>query len=78
MSEFKKAIRGETDGIARTYEYDDETVLVADFGAVEGHVDVVDGTAIVIVDDEQYEFEVPEGSSRAIINNGIVTIEVER
>jgi hypothetical protein len=78
MTEFTKSIRGDTDGMARTYEYDDETVLVADFGAADGHVDVVDGTAIVVVDGEQHEFEVPEGSSRAIMNNGIVTIEVER
>lgn len=78
MSEFQQAIRGDVDGIARTYEYDDETVLVADFGAVDGHVDVVDGTAIIVVDAEQHEFDVPAGASRAIMNNGIVTIEMER
>ncbi|QLD84492.1 hypothetical protein HWV23_01800 [Natronomonas halophila] len=78
MTEFTKAIRGDTDGMARTYEYEDETVLVADFGVTDGHVDVVDGTAIVVIDGDQHEFEVPEGSSRAIMNNGIVTIEVER
>jgi hypothetical protein len=78
MREFAKAIRGDTDGMARTYEYDDETVLVADFGDTEGYVDIVDDTAIVIVDDKQHEFEVPAGASRAIMNNGIVTIEVEQ
>jgi hypothetical protein len=78
MTEFTKTIRGDADGIARTYEYEDETVLVADFGDTDGHVDVVDETAIVVVDDEQYEFEIPAGASRAIMNNGIVTIEVER
>lgn len=78
MTEYTQAIRGDADGIVRQYEYDDETVFVADFGPVEGGVDVVEGTAIVVVDDEQYEYEVPEGASRAIMNNGIVTIEVER
>jgi hypothetical protein len=78
MTEYTQAIRGDGDGIVRQYEYDDETVFVADFGPVEGGVDVVEGTAIVVVDDEQYEYEVPEGASRAIMNNGIVTIEVER
>lgn len=78
MSDFTKTIRGDTDGMARTYEYEDETVLVADFGSADGHVDVVDGTAIVVIDGEQFEFDVPVGASRAIMNNGIVTIEVER
>jgi uncharacterized protein YraI len=78
MTEYTQAIRGDADGIVRQYEYDDETVFVADFGPVEGGVDVVGGTAIVVVDDEQYEYEVPEGASRAIMNNGIVTVEVER
>lgn len=65
------------DGIVRRYEYDDGEVFVADLGAVDGTVDVVDGTAIVVAGDEQYELELPGESSRATMNNGVVTIELE-
>ncbi len=78
MNEHTQSIRADIDGPVRRYEYDDEAVLVADFGPVEGSVDIVDGTAIVVVDGEQYEFSVPAGTDRADINNGVVTIEVER
>lgn len=77
MNDYTQSIRANIDGPIRRYEYDDEMVLVADFGHVEGSVDVVDGTAIVVVEDEQYEFEVPSGTDRAVINNGVVSIEVE-
>jgi hypothetical protein len=59
----------------RRYDYADGTVFAADFGAGEATVDVVDGTVIVVTDDEQYEFEVP-GVARATINNGVLTVEV--
>lgn len=78
MNEYAQSIRADIDGPVRQYEYDDEAVLVADFGPVEGSVDIVDGTAIVVIEDEQYEFEVPAGTDRANINNGVVSIEVER
>lgn len=78
MSEHTQSIRSEVDGLVRRYEYDDSAVLVADFGPVDGAVDVVDGTAMVVVDDDQYEFEVGEDVDRAIMNNGVVTIETER
>jgi hypothetical protein len=78
MSEHIQSIRSEVDGLVRRYEYDDSAVLVADFGPVDGAVDVVDGTAMVVVDDDQYEFEVGEDVDRAIMNNGVVTIETER
>jgi hypothetical protein len=63
----------------RRYEHDDRTVLVADFGAgTGGSVDLVGDTAIVVFDDEQYEFAVPEGvRASASMNNGVLTIEVE-
>jgi len=70
--------------MVRRCEYEDEALLVADFGRAGGPddeggaVDIVDGTAIVVIDGEQYEFDVPAGSSRGIMNNGIVTVEVER
>ncbi len=78
MTEYMQSIRGGTDSVVRRYEYDDTVVLAADFGPVEGSVDVVDGTAMVVVDDEQYEFDVPEGAVRTVMNNGVVTVEVER
>lgn len=78
MSEHIQSMRADVDGPVRQYEYGDETVLVADFGPVSGSVDVVDGTAIVVVDGEQHEFSVPAGAARAVMNNGVVSIEVER
>lgn len=56
--------------------YDDQTEIVADFGPCSrAAVDVVDGTAIVIVDDEQYDFTV-DADAQAFMHNGILTIEV--
>ncbi|AEH35405.1 DUF7127 family protein [Halopiger xanaduensis] len=67
--------------VARRYEYDDGAVLVVDFGTgvADASVDLVDDTVIVIVDDEQYEFELPEGASDAhtFIKNGVLTVELE-
>lgn len=74
---------GSDDPVVRRYEYDDHVVLAADLGPTgDASVDVVDGTAIVVVDalegDEQYEFDVPAGEAAASISNGVVTVEVER
>ena len=78
MTERQRFVDGEF--VGRRYDYDGRTVLVADFGAsAEGSVDLVGDTAIVVVGDDQYEFEVPAGvSARASVNNGVLTIEVER
>lgn len=63
----------------RHYEYDDEHVVVADLGVGhEGAVDVVDGTAIVVLKDDQYELDLPAGEARAFMKNGVVTVEVDR
>ena len=64
----------------RQYDYGDETVVVVDLGAdVEDEsVEIVDGTAIVVVHDEQHAISVPNGVDRAVMNNGAVRIEVER
>lgn len=59
------------------HEYDDEIVLAADLGVVgNASVDVVGGTAIVVVDGEQYDFEVPADDARAFIHNGVLSIEM--
>jgi len=73
MTEKQRFVGGSTFG--RRYDYEDGTVLAADFGPGEATVDVVDGTVIVVTDDEQYEFDVPAGAS-ASINNGVLTVEV--
>lgn len=66
------------DAVLRRYEYPDGPVFVADMGTErDGTVDVVDGTAIVVVDDDQFEIDLPEGDARAFMKNGVVTIEVE-
>ncbi len=78
MTTYTETIRGDADSIVRYYEYDDNGVLVADFGPVEGSVDVVDGTAMVVVGDDQFELEVSDDVGRAVMNNGVVTIETER
>ena len=61
----------------RTYEYDDNGVIVVDFGAAASDitVDVVDGTAIVVTDEQQFEFELPADASEVSVNNGILTID---
>ncbi|WP_435193888.1 DUF7127 family protein [Natronomonas sp. EA1] len=67
----------QADVLARRYDYEDTTVFVADLGATDdASVDVVDGTAIIVIGDEQYELELPGGEARASINNGVVTVEV--
>jgi hypothetical protein len=61
----------------RRYEYDDGAVLAADFGpAADAAVDVVDGTVIVVLGDEQHDIDVA-GASNAFISNGVLTIEVD-
>lgn len=69
----------EQEGAVARYDYGDEIVLVADIGSgAEASVDVVDRTAVIVTDSDQYEFDVPEGEAQAFIKNGVVTIEVER
>ncbi|MFC4541530.1 Hsp20/alpha crystallin family protein [Halosolutus amylolyticus] len=67
--------------VARQYEYDDETVVAVDFGAArtDASVDLVDDTVIVVVDDDQYEFELPVDADDAhtFMQNGVLTVEME-
>mgnify|MGYP000297794026 CR=1 FL=1 len=65
--------------VARRYEYEDQTVIAADFGpGAEPSVDVVDGTVIIVAGDDQHEYDVPEGAVETFTRNGVVTIEVSR
>ena len=52
-------------------------MFAADVGITDdATVDVVDGTAIVVVDGEQYDFEIPAAEARAFIRNGVLTVEM--
>jgi HSP20 family molecular chaperone IbpA len=82
MSANSRHVADGRDVFARRYQYGDETVIAVDFGVAEGttSVDVVDGTAIVVVEtpegSRQEEFELPDEGARAFIRNGVLTIEV--
>lgn len=78
MTEKQRFVDGDLAG--RRYEYDGRSGLVADFGpGAEGWVDLVGDTAIVVVGDDQHEFEIPAGvTTRASMNNGVLTVEVEQ
>ncbi|WP_227353972.1 DUF7127 family protein [Haladaptatus salinisoli] len=75
-------ISRQDDYVARHYSYDEDEVIVADFGASDVSVDVLDDVAIVVAEHDgehfQTELELPEGEAQAFINNGVVTIEVRR
>ena len=70
----------------RRYDYDDGTVVAADLGADDENVavDVVDGTAIVVVErgvdagDEEFEFDLPGPAASVDTQNGVLTIRIEQ
>jgi hypothetical protein len=64
--------------LVESYEYDDRTVIAVDLGPdVDPAVDVVDGSAIVVVAGEQREFDLPAGAVQGVNSNGVVTFEVD-
>lgn len=69
------------DRIVRRYQYDDGSMLAVDFGGVDADcsVDIVDGTVIVVLGDEQHEFDLPVQASdaQAFMQNGVLTVELE-
>lgn len=68
-----------TEAPVSRYDYDDATVFVMDVGAgTEASVDIVDGTAMFVVGNEQFDVDVPEGDAQAFMKNGVVGVEVER
>ncbi|TYT62268.1 DUF7127 family protein [Natrialba swarupiae] len=70
----------ETERPARRYEYDDSSVVAVDFGpGADATVDLVDGTVIVVLEDDQFELELPEATADAhtFIRNGVLTVELE-
>lgn len=58
-------------------EYDGESIIAVDFGPVAGEpsVDIVEETAIVVVDGKQFEFNVPANANKVTVNDGILTIK---
>jgi hypothetical protein len=59
----------------RTYDYHDGSVIAVDLGTSEDStVDVVGHTAIVVVGDRQFEFELPADATDVSISNGVFTI----
>lgn len=69
---------GDADGgvMVRRYDYGGETVVAADLGRTgsEPSVDVVEETALVVVDGKQFEFEVPDEADDVTVNGGVLTI----
>lgn len=68
----------EEEATYRVVERDDAVEHVVDLGpsAADAAVDVVDGTAIVVVGDDQYDLDVGE-DAQAFIRNGVLTIDQE-
>lgn len=67
------------DTLVRRYEYDGETIVVADLGteAADADVDVVGDTVIVVPDnDRTIELTADGEDPQAFISNGVLTIEV--
>ncbi|MFB6229083.1 MAG: hypothetical protein ABEH88_11095 [Halobacteriales archaeon] len=70
--------RSAPSALVESYEYGDLTVIAIDLGPeADPTVDVVDGIAILVVDGEQREFELPSGAVQGINSNGVVTFEVD-
>lgn len=68
---------GEGETFVRRYDYDDEWVIAADVGVGEDRVDVdvVDGTAIVVVDGRtEAELELPGSVESVDTNNGVLEV----
>ncbi|WP_299332931.1 DUF7127 family protein [Haloplanus sp.] len=68
---------GESETFVRRYDYNDEWVIAADVGVGGDHldVDVVDDTAIVVVDGEtEVELDLPGSVDGVDTNNGVLEV----
>ncbi|AEH36179.1 DUF7127 family protein [Halopiger xanaduensis] len=74
--ELEAAAGRKEDAKITTREYEDEQVIAVDFGPSSGEptLDVTENTAIVVVGDDQFEFEVPADATEVTVNDGILTI----
>ncbi|PSP75592.1 hypothetical protein BRC81_14480 [Halobacteriales archaeon QS_1_68_20] len=56
-------------------DYDDEQLVVGDFGeGVDASLDVVGDLAIVVAGDRQFEFEIPSEATEVTVNDGMLQI----
>ncbi|UVE50206.1 Hsp20/alpha crystallin family protein [Haloferax larsenii] len=75
---------GGNERFLRRYEYDDSWVIAADVGLSEDEVDVdiVGSTAIVVADTgarvTETEFELPAGDAEVGVQNGVLTITIQK
>jgi hypothetical protein len=75
--EMSQNLLSASSALVESYEYDDRIVIAIDLGPdTDPTVDVVDGTAILAVNGEQGEFNLPAGAVQGINSNGVVTFEV--
>ncbi|MFB6102514.1 MAG: Hsp20/alpha crystallin family protein [Haloplanus sp.] len=72
---------GEGERLVRRYDYEDEWMIVADLGVGDDvvDIDVVDETAIVLVEGEtEVEFELPGSAESVDTNNGVLVVRGEQ
>ena len=75
---------GGNERFLRRYEYDDEWVVAVDLDVADDavDVDVVGGTAIVVVETDdrvaETEFELPGPAAKVDVNNGVLLITGDR
>lgn len=68
----------------RRYEYEDNHVVAADLGVNDDNVDVdiVGDTAIVVIETDdrltETEFELPGSNGEVDVNNGVLTITIQK
>lgn len=69
---------GADEPFVRRYDYGDEWVIAADVGTDGADIDVVDGTAIVVVDGRtEVELSLPGTVESVDTNNGVVEVRGE-
>lgn len=80
----KQQFAGREEQVLRRYEYDDRYVIGADLGVPEEKVDVdiVEQTAIVVIETDETvqeaEFDLPGRDGDAAVNNGVLTITIQK
>jgi HSP20 family molecular chaperone IbpA len=73
----KQQYAGESETFVRRYDYGNEWVIAADVGVGDDQIDVdiVDETAIVVVDGETAaELDLPGSVERVETNNGVLEV----
>lgn len=74
---------GRDDSFLRQYNYGDTVVIAADLPVDDRQVDVdvIDGTAIVVIEQNgrisETELDVPRGETTVDVTNGVLTISVD-